>query len=257
MAEYKVVMGADVGESFGRYTVGNDETAMPYLTCANVACGFHAGDPAVMRKTVRLAKKHDTDVGAHPGFQDLRGFGRRTIEVDPEELVDDIVYQLGSLGGFLKAEGMKMWHLSPHGWLDFMVSYQEVYADAFIKAIKDYDPNLILAIEARSLLYQKAKARGIPVAAVGYPDLKYDPDLKMIGERVMGVAIPSEVAKQSVHMIKDHKVTSVDGKDHPWEAQVLMYHAERPNAVDILKTVREEFEKAGVEVVKWDRLSLV
>lgn len=251
MAEYKAVLGADMGESFGRYTIGNDEAIMPYLTCANLACGFHAGDPTVMRKTVRLAKKYDIAVGGHPGFQDLRGFGRRTIGVDPDELVDDIVYQLGALGAFLKAEGMKMWHLSPHGWLDDMVSYQEVYAVAFIKAIKDYDPGLILVIEAKSPLYKMAKSEGLRVAAVGYPDLKYDTNCKMIGERFMSDSDPAEVAKQAIHMIKDHKLTTVDGKEYDWEAEVLMFHGDKSNAVDTLKKVREEFENEGIKVTKW------
>ena len=143
MKEYSAVLNADMGESFGRYKLGNDEELMKYVTSANLACGFHAGDPTVMRATVRLAKKYDVAVGAHPGFQDLRGFGRRTISITPEELVDDLLYQLGALGAFLKAEGMKMWHLSPHGWLDPLVSYEEKYADAFMKIIQEYDSELI------------------------------------------------------------------------------------------------------------------
>ena len=251
MKEYSAVLNADMGESFGRYKLGSDEELMKYVTSANLACGFHAGDPTVMRTTVRLAKKYDVAVGAHPGFQDLRGFGRRTISITPEELVDDLLYQLGALGAFLKAEGMKMWHLSPHGWLDPLVSYEEEYADAFMKAVQEYDSELIIVIEAKSLLYKKAKSAGLRVAAVGYPDVKYDPEGNMIGERVKKAADPAEVARHAIFMIKDHKLRTIDGKELEWQAEILCFHGDAPNSVEVLKKVRQEFEKEGINITKW------
>jgi len=251
MAKYDVVINADMGESFGRYKLGNDEALMKYVTSANLACGFHAGDPTVMRATVRLAKEYDVAVGAHPGFQDLRGFGRRMIDITPEELIDDLLYQLGALQAFLKVEDMKMWHISPHGMLDPLVSNQEKYAEAFIKAIQQYNPELILVIEEKSLLYKKAKLAGLRVAAVALPDLKYDSDGNMVIERVKRPADPGEVAQQAISIIKHHKLRTSDGKELEFHAEVLCFHGDAPNSVETLKRVRQEFEKEGINVTKW------
>jgi UPF0271 protein len=251
METYSVVINADMGESFGRYRLGNDEEIMKYVTSANLACGFHGGDPTVMRTTVRLAKKYDVAVGAHPGFQDLRGFGRRMMEITPEELSDDLLYQLGALEAFLKVEGMKMWHLSPHGMLDPLVSNEEKYADAFIKTIREYNPELIIVIEGKSLLYKKAKLAGLRVAAVGYPDLNYDSEGNMVIERVKRLADPAEVAQQAISIIKDHKLRTIDGQKIEWQAEVLCFHGDAPNSVEVLKRVRQEFEKEGINVTRW------
>lgn len=251
MAKYNVVINADMGESFGRYKLGNDEALMKYVTSANLACGFHAGDPTVMRATVRLAKEYDVAVGAHPGFQDLRGFGRRMIDITPEELIDDLLYQLGALQAFLKVEGMKMWHISPHGMLDPLVSNQGKYAEAFIKAIQQYNSELILVIEEKSLLYKKAKLAGLRVAAVALPDLKYDSDGNMVIERVKSPADPGEVAQQAISIIKHHKLRTSDGKELEFHAEVLCFHGDAPNSVEVLKRVRQEFEKEGINITKW------
>jgi len=251
MEKYSVVINADMGESFGRYKLGNDEEIIKYVTSANLACGFHGGDPTVMKTTVRLAKKYGVAVGAHPGFQDLRGFGRRMMDITPEELSDDLLYQLGALEAFLKVEGMKMWHLSPHGMLDPLVSNEEKYADAFIKTIREYNPELIIVIESKSLLCRKAKLAGLRVAAVGYPDLNYDSEGNMIIERVKRLADPAEVARQSISIIKNHKLITIDGKELEWQAEVLCFHGDAPNSVEVLKRVRQEFEKEGINVTKW------
>jgi len=251
MAKYDVVINADMGESFGRYKLGNDEELMKHVTTANLACGFHGGDPTVMRATVRLAKEYGVAVGAHPGFQDLRGFGRRKIDITPEELVDDLLYQLGALGAFLKVEGMKMWHISPHGMLDPLVSNEEKYASAFIKAIKEYNSELIIVIEGKSLLYKKAKLAGLRVASVGLPDLKYDSDGNMVIERVKRPADPAEVAQQAISIIKDHKLRTIDGKELEFQAEVLCFHGDAPNSIEVLKKVKQELEKEGINVTRW------
>ncbi len=251
MAKYDVVLNADMGESFGRYRIGNDEELMSYVTSANLACGFHAGDPSVIREAVRLAKKCHVAVGAHPGFQDLKGFGRRMIDITPEELIDDLLYQLGALDAFLKVEGMKMWHISPHGMLDPLVSSQEKYAEAFISAIQAYNPKLIMVIEDKSLLAKKAKKAGLRVAPVMLPDLKYDAEGNMLIERVKRPADPAEVARQAVSVIKNHKLETVTGKEIECQAEVLCFHGDAPNAVEVLQRVRQEFEKEGINITGW------
>jgi len=251
MEKYNVVINADMGESFGRYKLGNDEELIKYVTSANVACGFHAGDPTVMRETVRLAKQYGVAVGAHPGFQDLRGFGRRMMDITPEEVTDNILYQLGALGAFLKAEGMKMWHISPHGMFNPLVAKNEKYAEAFIRGIQEYSPELIIIIESKSLLYKKAQLSRLKVAAVAFPDLKYDSEGNWMIEHAKRPADPTEVARQAVSIIKNHKLRTIDGKELEAQAEVLCFHGDAPNSVEVLRRVREEFGKEGINIVSW------
>ena len=249
MQELSAILNVDMGESYGPYSIGNDAEVMKQITAANIACGFHGGDPTVIKKTVQLAKQYNVSVGAHPGFQDLRGFGRRMIGVEPAEVYDDIVYQLGALDAFLKIEKMEMTHISPHGKLDPLVSNNDEYAEVFIKAIKDYNPNLRLIIEANSLLCKKAKSSGLTVCPVGYPDLRYDSYGEIIIDKVKKSLDAKEIARQSLSIIKDHIVRAVDGKQFPIEAEVLCYHGDVPNAVEILKEVRKVFDDEGIKII--------
>ena len=252
LEKYNVVINADMGESFGIYKIGNDEEVMKYVTSANLACGFHAGDSTVMRKTVKLAKKYNVAVGAHPGFQDLRGFGRRRLDITTEELQNDLLYQLGALEAFTKVEGVKMHHVSPHGMLDPLVSDEAEYTYVFIKTIKEYNPELIIIAESKSFLYKKAKIEGLKVASVAFPDLKYDSEGNMVIERVKKFANPVEVAKQAVSIVKDQKFKTIDGKKLRMQADVLCFHGDAPNSIEILKEVRKKFEKEGIVVTKFD-----
>jgi len=256
MIKHKVIINADMGESFGRYKIGNDDELMKYITTANLACGFHAGDPTVIRKTVRLARNNNVAVGAHPGFQDLRGFGRRMMGISVEELADDLIYQLGALDAFLKVEGVKMWHVSPHGMLDPLVSNEEKYADAFISTIKQYNSELIIIAESKSLLYKRAKIAGLRVAAIALPDLNYDDKGNMIIERSKKIMDPVEVARQAISIIKDHKMKTIDGNEIEWEAEVLCFHGDAPNALDIIKKVREELAKVNIQIVGWEDIDI-
>ena len=252
LEKYNVVINADMGESFGIYKIGNDEEVMKYVTSANLACGFHAGDSTVMRKTVKLAKKYNVAVGAHPGFQDLRGFGRRRLDITTEELQNDLLYQLGALEAFTKVEGVKMHHVSPHGMLDPLVSNEEEYTDVFIKTIKEYNPELIIIAESKSLLYKKAKIEGLRVSSVAFPDLKYDSEGNMIIERVKKLVNPIEVAKRAISIVKDQKIKTIDGKKIRMQADVLCFHGDAPNSIEILKEVRKKFEKERIIVTKFD-----
>lgn len=251
MGKNEVVIGADMGESFGRYRLGNDEEVMKYVTAANVACGFHAGDPIVMRNTVKLAKKYNVSVGAHPGFQDLRGFGRRMIEVTTEELFNDLIYQLGALDAFLKVEGLKMTHVSPHGKLDPLVSYEEEYTETYLEAIKEYNPELIIIAEEKSILYKKAKAFGFEVATVAYPDLKYDSKGDIVIERVKKAVNPIEVAQRAISIVKYHKIKTIEGNEIKIHGDMLCFHGDSPNAIEVLEVVRKEFEKEGIVVKRF------
>lgn len=245
-----VVINADVGEGFGRYSICNDEEMMKYISSANLACGFHAGDPSVMHNTVRLAKKYNVSVGAHPGFQDLRGFGRRMIEISLQDLYDDVVYQIGALDAFLKINDMKMTHINPHGKLDPLVSENEEYANVFVEAIKNYNSELILVIEEKSLLAKIAQAKNLKVAFVAYPDLKYDSDGNMIIERIKSAANPVDVARQTISIIQEGKLHTVEGNEVGINAGVLCYHGDSPNAIEVLREVHNALNREGIKIIK-------
>ncbi len=252
MKRHSVIINADMGESYGKYKMGKDEELMKYVTSANLACGFHAGDPTVMKETVMLAKENNVSIGAHPGLEDLRGFGRRRIDISPEELYDDLVYQLGALDGFVKVAKKKMTHVCPHGLLDPMVSDEEKYGQAFIKAIKDYNPELIIVLENKSLLYKTAQEAGLKVATVAYPDLKYDGSGNMIierGEKKAGN--PEEIVKQCISIIKDQKLITEDGKYLDVQADVLGFHGDLPNIIEVLQKVKKSLLEEGISIVSF------
>lgn len=245
----QIILNADMGESFGCYRLGNDELLMPYLTSVNLACGFHAGDPVVMRNSVKTAKKNGVSIGAHPGFADRQGFGRRMLQLSEDELYCDLIYQFGALEGFVKKEGLEIMHVCPHGVMDNLVSENKTYAKVFIDAIKDFKKDMKLVIEEKCLLAELCQEQGLEVAAVGYPDLDYDSQGNMIITRNKELMDPQKIAEQSFRMVIDHEYKSVDGKAFPIHPQVLCFHSDVPNCLDILKTVRKMLNEAGVETI--------
>ena len=245
-----VDINVDTGESFGRYKVGNDEEILKYATSANIATGFHAGDPSVLWNTVKIAKKYGVAIGAHPGLQDLRGFGRRRIAVDPEELKADLIYQLGAIEGFLKLEGLKLQHVKLHGALYVMAETDETYASALIDVIKAYNPSLIVITEKDTLLWSKCKAEGIKVASEVFVDLKYDAQGKIIIEKVKQPWDPDVVLKRALTAIKEGKIDNIEGKHIEVKPDTVCIHGDAPNSVDIIKTLREGLEKEGVKVAR-------
>ena len=250
MEKHKVIINADMGESYGKYIMGKDEELMKYVTSANLACGFHAGDPSVMRKTVELGKKHNVSIGAHPGLEDLRGFGRRRINITPEELYDDVIYQLGALDGFVKVTNEKMTHICPHGLLDPMVSEEMEYGEAFVRAIKDYNSELIIVVEGKSLLFKTAKAEGLKVASVAYPDLNYDGAGNMIiGRGAKQPMNPMEVAAQCISIIKEKRLKTVDGQYLSVQADVLGFHGDLPNIIEVLQEVKKALLDEDISIV--------
>lgn len=243
-------LNVDMGESFGRYKLGNDEAVMPFITSANVACGFHAGDSLVMQETVRLAKKHEVAVGAHTGLQDLRGFGRRRMEVTPEELKNDTLYQLGALDAILRANGMRMQHVKPHGILYRMVSDDPGYAEAFLEAVTAFDKGLFVMIPRDTLIWKRGQEMGLQMAAEILIDLSYDDEGNWVLERTKKARSPEEVAARAVMVARDKQITTISGKQIPAEADTICCHGDSPNAAEVVRTVRAGLEKAGISLKK-------
>ncbi len=243
-------LNVDMGESFGRHKLGNDEAVMPFITSANVACGFHAGDSLVMQETVRLAKRYEVAVGAHTGLQDLRGFGRRRMEVTPEELKNDTLYQLGALDAILRANGMRMQHVKPHGILYRMVSDDPGYAEAFLEAVTAFDKGLFVMIPRDTLIWKRGQEMGLQMAAEILIDLSYDDEGNWVLERTKKARSPEEVAERAVMVARDKQITTISGKQIPAEADTICCHGDSPNAAEVVRTVRAGLEKAGISLKK-------
>jgi UPF0271 protein len=245
-----VDLNVDMGESYGRYRLGNDEEVMKYITSANVACGFHAGDPVVMYETVLLAKKYGVAVGAHTGLEDRRGFGRRRMDLTPEELKCDTLYQLGALDAVLKTCGMRMQHVKPHGILYRMVSDEEKYAAPFLEAVSLFDPELFIVIPKGTLIWEMGLARGLKMAAEILVDLSYDDEGNWVLERTKKARSPEEVAERAVMVAKDKQITTISGRKIPAEADTICCHGDAPNAPEVVKKINEEFARLGIPLKK-------
>ena len=232
-----VAINCDMGEAFGLYRMGDDEAIMPLITVANVACGFHASDPVVMHKTVRLAKQHGVKVGAHPSLPDLQGFGRREMKIPRAELADILVYQVGALKGFLEAEGMALNHIKPHGVLYGMAARQEEVAHAVCDAADVFGVPLF---GMAGTLHEKVYAdRGHRFVSEFYADLDYDGSGGLIITREHHAVDPRMAAERCVRAVETGKVKSTAGNDVPVRADSVCVHSDTPNATDIAKAVRE------------------
>lgn len=243
-------INVDMGESFGRYKLGNDEEVMKYISSANVACGFHAADPLVMNETVQLAKKYGVAVGAHTGLPDLQGFGRRRMDITPEELRSDTLYQVGALDAFLKANDMKMQHVKPHGILYRMVSDDERYAEAFLDAVLTYNRELFIFTQRGSVLWERGMKLGLKVAAEAFADLSYDANGNWVLERKKKAWSPEEVAERAVMIARDAQITTVEGKRISAEADTICCHGDSPNAAEVVKKIKEKYAELGIPLVK-------
>jgi len=245
--KFRVDINADMGESYGRWTLGNDAALMPFLTSANIACGFHGSDPSVMRATVRLAKQHGVGIGAHVGLPDLLGFGRRRIEISPQELKDYMLYQTGALRGFAAAEGTKVEHVKPHGALYVMCTQEDRYAQAVVEVMQELGGDLILLLSSERVA-TAARRAGIPFVLEAYIDLDYSADGTIILERAKQPRDPEQVAVRAVMLAKERKVPVRDSGWFPLAANSVCVHGDGANAPDIARTVRERLQQAGVEV---------
>ncbi|MCY1666728.1 LamB/YcsF family protein [Rhizobium sp. SL86] len=231
-----VTLNCDMGESFGLYRLGDDAGMMPLIDAANVACGFHASDPDHMRKTVVSAKTHGVKVGAHPSLPDLQGFGRREMKMSRQEIANSVIYQVGALVGFLKAEGMHLNHIKPHGSLYGMAARQEEVAHAICDAAEIFGVPLFgMTGTLHETVYQQ---RGIPFTAEFYCDLDYAPGGALIVTREHDAMDPDVMAQRCVRALTDGKGTAADGSFFPVRCETICVHSDTPNAIDIAKAVR-------------------
>ena len=247
----RIDLNCDMGESFGAYTIGDDEAVMRNITSANVACGFHAGDPSVIRRTLRLAKAHGVAVGAHPGFPDLVGFGRREIEATAAEVEDAVLYQVSALAGMASAEGLTLQHVKAHGALYHMAGRDSALARAIARAVAQFDRSLILFGLPGSDLLTAGRAEGLPVAAEGFADRAYEPDGALVSRRTPGAVIhdAARVVDRVLRMVRDRTVEATDGSTLSLEAVTICVHGDTPGAADLVAKVRARLEAAGVALM--------
>ena len=246
-----VDINCDMGESFGAYHMGADAEVMPYITSANIACGFHGGDPAVMRATVAAALEASVAIGAHPGLPDLVGFGRRTMQISPEEAYDLVVYQVGALLGFVRAGGAELRHVKPHGALYNMAAAQPPLARGIARAVRDVDARLILYGLAGSHLLTAAEEVGLEAASEVFADRNYLPDGALVPRQRPDAMVHdvTEAVRRAVRMVREGCVTDVEGNDIAVRADTICVHGDGANAAAIARALREGLERAGVRAV--------
>ncbi|WP_062261320.1 LamB/YcsF family protein [Endozoicomonas arenosclerae] len=243
-------LNCDMGESFGQYAMGNDAGIMPHISSANIACGFHAGDPDTMAKTVKLALEHDVAVGAHPGLPDLTGFGRRNMSITPAEAYNMTLYQTGSLNAFVKAEGGKLHHVKPHGALYNMAARDSDLAKAIAEAVYQFNPELILYGLAGSCLISEAKAIGLQTASEVFADRSYQNSGQLTPRNQPGAMI--EDKQKSLNQISDmvlhSQVVSLDGQTIPIQADTLCIHGDGPWALDFVRGCERFLQAQGITI---------
>jgi len=242
-----------MGESFGAYKLGLDEEVIKYITSANIACGWHAGDPMVMDKTVKMAAENGVGVGAHPGYPDLLGFGRRNMDCLPEEITNYVIYQVGALKAFCAVHEIEMRHVKPHGNLYLTAVDNETVAKAVAEGIVRVDPELMyvaLAGAKGELMTRIGQVVGLKVVYEAFPDRAYTPEGTLVSRRQPDAVIkePEKVAERALKMAKEGKVSAADGTEISLEAQTLCVHGDTPGAVNLVKQIRESLESDGVEV---------
>ncbi|MCB2227075.1 MAG: LamB/YcsF family protein [Desulfarculaceae bacterium] len=242
-------LNADMGESFGMYKLGDDAAFMQYITSANVACGFHAGDPSVMRQTVALAAERGVAVGAHPGLPDLQGFGRREMKLTPDEIYDNTMYQAGALKAFCEAAGTRLHHVKPHGSLYGMAHKDPEVARAICSAAKDLDPELYLYIMKVGVFAEAAQEMGLRTVYELYSDLSYDAQGNLVITRSHDAVDPEQGAARVVRMVTEGKVIATDGSEISITGSSVCVHGDTEGADVIITTLRRALEGAGCTLV--------
>ncbi len=250
MKMHIVDLNCDMGESFGAYKMGRDEEILDYVTSANIACGFHAGDPSTMRKTIRMCLDKDVAIGAHPGFQDLAGFGRREMSITPEEAYDLVVYQIGAISAFAMAEGGRVQHVKPHGALYNMAIKDLALAEAIAEAVYNVDPEMILFGLAGGELVAAGEKIGLRTASEVFSDRTYQQDGSLTSRREKDALIKNhEVAiSQVIRMVKEGKVLSRQGVDVPIKADTVCIHGDGERALDFARYISAALRESGVLV---------
>ena len=248
MSGLAVDLNSDLGESFGAYKLGDDSAILRLITSANVACGMHAGDPRVMDETVRACRELGVSVGAHPGFPDQVGFGRRMIDATPTEVETDVLYQIGALAAFVVAHGLEMQHVKAHGALYNLAVANPKVAAAIARAVTRYDRDLIFVAPVGSSLERAGLEAGLTVAREAFADRAYNRDATLLSRRVKDAVIsdPRAAADRAIRMIKEQVVTAIDGSSLPMKVDTICVHGDNPNAVEILRAIRASLRDNGI-----------
>lgn len=241
-------LNSDVGEGFGRWQLGPDDDLIPLVPTVNIACGFHAGDPRIMHRATRTAIDHGADIGAHVALPDLRGFGRRPLDISPDDLRDDLLYQIGALSAFVQAEGGVMRHVKPHGSLYAMCGHREDYARALLESVARYDKNLIVIV-GQGWPQQIAREYGLTVIYEGYIDLEYQSNGYPRVEPVKKAHAPGDVARRALRIIREGAATALDGSTVEVKTPTLCLHGDMPNVIEATERVRDRLNEKGIEIV--------
>jgi UPF0271 protein len=246
---WKINLKADIGAGYGQWRLGPDEELLPLVPSVTIACGFHAGDPRIMHRVTAQAVEAGMDVGAHVSLPDLRGFGRRPMEIDPEELRDDVLYQVGALDAFLRAEGGAMRHVKPHGSLYTMCGQKEEYARALLEAVAKYDDEMIV-IAGPGWPQRLAEEYELTVIHEGYIDLEYQPDGYPQVEQVKRAHDPDDVVRRALGIVKDRTAQALDGSTLEVVTPTLALHGDMPNILEVTRHVRQRLAEEDVEIVR-------
>ena len=247
----RVDLNCDMGESFGNWTIGDDAAILPFVSSVNIACGFHAGDPSVMRVTVQAAAAHHVAVGAHPGLPDLAGFGRREMAVSPQAVYDMTSYQIGALRGIARAAGVTVKHIKPHGALYNMAAVRSPIADAIALAVRDTDGSLTLVALSGSCLINAGRAAGLRTASEVFADRNYMPDGTLVPRSAPNAIVNDvdEAAARAVRMVQSHHVTAINGSDVTVLAETICIHGDAPYAALFAQRIRVALAAANIAVL--------
>ncbi|MEY8351983.1 5-oxoprolinase subunit PxpA [Lachnospiraceae bacterium 54-53] len=247
---YQIDLNSDMGESFGAYKIGNDEEIIKYVTSANIACGWHGGDPMVMDQVTKAAKERKVAIGAHPGYPDLMGFGRRSMVLKPMEIKNYVKYQIGALSGFTAGCKMKIQHVAPHGALGNLCQYDREASRAVCEAVYETDPGMIIFYCAGAVLGEEAEKMGLKAASEIFADRAYMDDLSLVPRSMAGAMITDENAAvdRCIRMIKEGRVTSVSGKELEIKGDTLCVHGDGLKALAFVMRLREAFTNEGIAV---------
>ena len=247
---YQIDLNCDLGESFGNYKIGMDEEVIPLISSANVACGYHASDPIVMQKTIAMTKKFGTAVGAHPGFPDLMGFGRRNLSVSPAEAKAYTLYQLGALDAFCRTQGVKLQHVKPHGALYNMAEKDYELARGICEAIYEFDKDLIVLALSGGQLIRAGQDIGLRTALEFFSDRAYEEDGTLVNRRKEGAVITdeNEALARVVRMIKENKLTAITGKDISIKADSVCVHGDGVKALEFVEKIREKLTDEQIAI---------
>ena len=244
-----VDMAADIGESFGDYRIGDDDQLLPHLTSANIACGFHAGDPRTMERAVRQCTERGVAIGAHPGFPDRVGFGRRAMEMTADEVRTDVLYQIGALSAFARACGTRIKHMSPHGRLGNLVVTDDHYAQAVLGAVEEYDSGLVI-LTSPGKLERLARDREVGVALMGFPDRAYEDDGTLVSRKEPGAVFtaPEEIVERALSIVVDGMITSRHGTTVETHVDSILLHGDNVASIASAGEIRRGLERAGVRL---------